>query len=350
MINDWANPSSEHDFGFELMNKVKDSRRYIADFFGVSSRSIFFTSGATESINSVLSFSNLTKNNVRTIISSKLEHHATLDTLKRLEKSGFNVLNVSSNQSGQLDINELEDFLKKEKNALVSLLYVNNETGVISDIPQISRLCKKYDALIHIDAVQALGKMNFNLEDLEVDFASFAGHKIGALKGVGLLYIKSPKTYEPLMTGGGQEGGVRPGTYNYPGIKSFELALRDINPETIESICNLRADFEKQIVSNTSFAINCVGVPRVANTTNIYLNGHDSRAVLLNLSRKNIMVSSGSACSSGSFEPSHVIRNLGFDKEYASSCLRVSIGGKTTREELASFLNELLVITSSLSD
>jgi cysteine desulfurase len=335
MCADWANPSSEHDAGYELYNKIRDSRQVISDFLDCSTREIFFTSGATESINTILSESFLRKNRIKTIITSRLEHHATLDCLKSLAKNGFETFYISNNSDGIYDLEDLERHCRSNPNSLVSLLYVNNETGVINDIREASQIAKRNNCLIHVDAVQALGKLEHSVFDLDVDFASYSGHKIGSFKGVGVLYARDEKKLSPLLHGGGQERSYRPGTYNFPAIRSLELAVKDIDFNLINQQSEIRAQFENQFLDEIQGCI-VVGnnAPRVYNTSNLFFRDANARSLLLNLSREGVFVSTGSACSSGSIEPSHVLINMGMDKSDASACLRFSIGVNTSLEEL----------------
>lgn len=345
MVNDWANPSSEHDLGYDLARKVKTVRGNIAEFLGVSSKSLIFTGSATESINTVLSPETLDALDVKTIVTSKLEHHATLDRVKWLEGKGYAVRYIENDQQGKLDLESLERILNENEKCFISVLYVNNEIGTINPIKEISKIAWKYTVPIHIDAVQALGKIDFDLESLGVYFASFAGHKIGAMKGVGLLFSNILPKLRPLMNGGGQERGLRPGTINYPAIKSFELAISDIDFEKMKEVEALRDNFEKKFLEIPNTAINGIDSPRVGNTSNIYLGGMDAGALMLQLGRKGVMVSTGSACSSGSFEPSHVIKALGFDKDYAKSCLRISLGSSIRNgdiEQLMKLMTQIL--------
>jgi len=332
MVNDWANPSSEHDAGYILNQKIKKDRAVIAEFLGVSTKGLFFTSGATESINTVLSVDNLKKNGIDTIISSKLEHHATLHRLNYLEKHGFNIEYVGNSNQGIINFSELEEKLASNKGkCLASFLFVNNETGTITDVKRVVELCHDNDCLVHLDAVQALGKLQFDLDEIDPDFASFSGHKIGSFKGIGLLYCSDTKRISPYIYGGGQESGIRPGTSNYPAIHSFRLAIEDIDWEKNKEIEKLRDEFEKEFLAlNPGFRINASDSPRVGNTSNIYLGGRDSREVLLKLSREKIYVSTGSACSSGSVEPSHVISEIFKNTIIARSSIRVSFGETST--------------------
>lgn len=321
---DFANPSSEHDAGFELSGRIKEHRKNIANFLGVSTKSLIFTSGATESINTILSLDNLKLNNIDTIISSRMEHHATLHQLGYLSKFGFHIKFVKNNEQGELDLDDLENILKLSQNSLVSLLYVNNETGVINDVKNIVRISKQNKALVHLDAVQALGKTPFDLEDIDCDYASFSGHKIGSFKGIGLLYSKNISKLAPLLHGGAQERGYRPGTLNYPAIASLALAVKDIDLLNVELLITQRKKFEEDLLRiHSEFSINCQNAKRVYNTINLNVGKFDARALMLKLSRNNIMVSTGSACNGSSQEPSHVIQEI--KKSDHINSIRISV-------------------------
>lgn len=344
MVDLWANPSSEHALGSALGDEIKLIRAEIAEFLDCSSKGLIFTSGATESINTVLSPDNLRSLGVKNIISSKMEHHATLDRLKYLEKHGFKVHFLNNDENGNLDLFQLDRLLASGSKSLVSLLFANNETGVINPIRKISEIVRKNGQLINIDGVQALGKINFSLDDLDVDFMSFSGHKIGAFKGIGLLYSADIKSLSPLFHGGGQERGYRPGTLNYPGIKSLQLALRDLKSWDLEKMRGLKSFLETKLEEDIKGMIVCKSSERLPNTSSIFFEGRNNRELLNQLSRNQIYVSTGSACSSGSFEPSHVIRALGKSNKFANSCLRISFGNQTIKEELNKFVSQLSFI------
>lgn len=335
----WANASSEHALGAQLSDTIKQDRQIIADNLGVSTKGIVFTSGATESINSVLSDSNLEAHKITKIISSPLEHHATLDRLKYLAKRGFEVLMIPNDGNGQLDL----EFLKTHAttNTLVTLLSANNEIGTINPIKEIAEISHQKGALIHVDAVQAWGKINFNLEDWDVDFASFSGHKIGALKGVGVLYAQNIKSYLPLLHGGGQERGYRPGTLNAAGIHSLALAVQDIDLDKMNEIEKLRDYMEEEILKIPGCLINAREGKRLPNTSSIYAGGRSSREILFELSRQGIYVSTGSACSSGSFEPSHVLKGITNDLSRMNGTIRVSLNSISSLEEVQKFTDLL---------
>lgn len=310
-VNDYANASSEHDAGFILSGKIKECRKIIGDRIGSSTKKIVFTSGATESINTVLSVDNLEKLKIKTIISSRMEHHATLHQLDYLVNKGFNVEFVRNDHEGRLDYDHLKEISNHNPKAFLTFLYVNNETGVINDVKKITDVAHESESFIHLDAVQALGKLDFDLDDIDCDFASFSGHKIGSFKGIGLLYVKDIEKFEPLLHGGGQEKGYRPGTYNYPAIMSFSLAIQDIDFSLLTETQVQRNRLESEFKSiNSSFAVNCEGAIRVANTSNLYFGGKDCRELMLKLSRKNIFVSTGAACNGSNPEPSHVLKSI----------------------------------------
>ena len=341
LIDDFANASSEHDAGFYLSGKIKEHRLVIADHLGSSTKKIIFTSGATESINTILSIENLKKLNIKSLISSPMEHHATLHQLDFLKTNGFEVFYVKNNSNGELDLSHLAELSVAHPDSMLSFLYVNNETGVINDVNEITAIAHRNRSYVHIDAVQALGKLQFNLDDIDCDFASFSGHKIGSLKGIGLLYVRNIDSFKALLHGGGQERGYRPGTYNYPGIKSFALAVQDIDFKKVEEIEFYRNRLEQEFLKlDSKFKINCQSANRVANTTNLYLGGLDAREVLLNLSRLGVYVSTGSACNGANPEPSHVLKAIR-DTDSIDS-LRIS--APFTETIAASFLKSLTTV------
>ena len=389
ILADWYNPSSTYPQAQILHQRIRNYREFIADYLNCSSKHLFFTSSGTESINTVLSPETLKLNQLSTIVTSHLEHHATIKKINYLShfnykhpelKQQIRSFRIKNNEQGEIDFNELEEFCSKYPQSLISLLSANNETGVITDIKAVSRIVRKYNCLIHVDATQSLGKTFLDLEQWNVDFASFSGHKIGAMKGIGLLYAKKP--FAPLMYGGGQEKGLRPGTYNYPAIQSFKLAVQDIDLQKQKDVKKLRDYLESNLLNPsyyeeknrnldaqqtikckkkpmsplTPFKINCKDTNRLPNTSNIYCNGISSQTVLLNLAQKGICVSSGSACSSGSPEPSHVMTALDIcdddisPRTYAQSCIRISLSSSNTEQEVDFLIQSLWGIISPSSD
>ena len=333
-------------------------------------------------------------NQLPAVISSLLEHpasHKRIGFLSDYAKiypilgNGQNIRVwhlARHNKQGEICLKSLDKLCSKYPRSLLSFLSANNETGVISDVREISKIAKKHNCLVYIDAVQSFGKTKINLEGWDVDFASFSGHKIGAMKGIGLLYAKKP--FAPLMYGGGQEKGLRPGTYNFPAIYSLKLAVQDIDFQKWENVRKLKNYFENSLLcekgyekeeihnlsnSKTSspykrieedypnlspFKVNCREAHRLPNTTSLYCGpGISNQVVLMFLAQKGICVSTGSACNAGSPEPSHVLtaiadlEDLGDPRAYANSCIRVSFSPSNTKQEVDFLIKSLKEIVSS---
>ena len=364
-LKDWQNPSAMYPKAQALKQKIQACRKEIAEQLHCAPKNLFFTSGATESINTVLSLETLKLNNISSIITSPMEHQATLkkvEYLNRLKSNKIKIHYVLHNKEGEINLEDLEELCSKNHRSLISLMSANNETGVMTSINKIKDIAYWSNCLVHVDAVQSLGKKPVNLTSWGVDFASFSGHKIGAMKGVGVLYAKKP--FSPLLYGGGQEKEKRSGTYNFPAIYSLKLAMQDINLSQQKHVWKLRAYFENYLTfklqkqhkvtdlgfseepisesnkqnfiavedsetkkrvlfakgqtrtySSSPFQINCRMVKRLSNISNIYCEDKTSEEVVLHLARKGICVSAGSACHASSPAPSHVIVALK-DPEY----------------------------------
>lgn len=324
MAKDWANASSEHDLGFALYRRLKSAKEDMAAHLDCDPGSLIFTSGATESINTVLSPHNLASLGVKVVLSNKMEHSATLDRLKFLGQFGVETYFAKTTPLGEIDYSHLENLARDYPRSLISLVWANNETGIITDLSRVTAICKEYHCLLHVDAVQALGKIPVSLESLDADYASFSGHKIGAFKGVGLLYVAAQNKIEPLMHGGGATTKLRPGTINFPAIYSFSLALKDILQVDVVRNCKERDHFETQILKEIpGIKINGYGLNRLCNTSSIVLPNMTGKQAMLALGSKGIYVSTGSACSSGSEEPSHVMVEL-LRKEHCQNIIRIS--------------------------
>ena len=321
-IAHYANPSSTHLLGQKLNAEIEGDRRYIADFVGVNPQNIFFTSGATEAINSILHPFFLQTNNIETIITSQLEHSAVDSCVTRLKQYRLKVLYLKNDNRGLICPQHLSSLVKAHPRALVTILGANNETGVIQDVAQLTAICREYGCQVHLDGVQMLGKLPVDLEDLGVDFASFSAHKIGGLKGVGFTYACEPSQFTPLIVGS-QEEGLRGGTYNAGGIKSLRLALEDTLSWDLQKIKNMRDDFEREIENfKTNTEFNCRNASRICNTSNTFFANLPASVLVTELALRGIYVASGSACNGA--EPSRVLQHLGFDRDYAASCLRFS--------------------------
>ena len=322
-IINYANPSSTHLLGQELSTEIEDDRRYVANFVGANTKNIFFTSGATEAINSILHPLFLQENGIETVITSQLEHSAVDGCMERLKQYHIKVLNIKNDSNGLLCHEHLESLVKTHPHALVTLLGANNETGVVQDILKLTTICREHGCQVHLDGVQMLGKLPVDLAEMGVDFSSFSAHKIGGLKGVGFTYTCEPSQFTPLIVGGGQEEGLRGGTYNAGGIKSLRLALEDTMSWDLRKIKNMRDGFEREVKNlKTKTELNCEDVSRVCNTSNIFFSNFTAQAMVMELALRGIYVSSGSACNGA--KPSRVLQGLGFDRDYAASCLRFS--------------------------
>lgn len=343
--NNFANPSSTHNFGLGVNQEVKRSRELIADFIGAESNELIFTSGATEAINLALkgvaeSCSNLGKH----IVTVSTEHKAVLDTCRDLEKKGFEITYLPVKKDGLIDLEELEQALRPET-VLVSVMLVNNETGVIQPIAEIAEIAHKNGSLMMSDATQAIGKLPINVEQLDIDLLCFSGHKIYAPKGIGALYVKQHvrKSMITAQThGGGHEFGMRSGTLNVPGIIALAKAceIAEIEMETNKrKIILLRDHLESELIKLPKTFVNGNTNFRVYNTTNICFEGQDANMIINRM--KYVAVSNGSACSSSVIEPSHVLRSMNLNNDQAFGSIRFSLGKYNSMEEIQAVLEEI---------
>ena len=282
----------------------------------------------------------------REIICSRVEHPSVLKTVESLANHGFKIKWLEVKKDGSLDLEGLEGLLS-DHTALVSVQYVNNETGNIFPIKEVAQRAHARGALVHSDMVQALGKLKVDLKDLGVDLATFAGHKFYSLKGAGFLYVKRGTRLEPLIRGGGQERSRRAGTENALAIACLGEAVRVLGPaidEMNQKVRYLRDGLEEKCVKNVSaMHINGQTQPRVSNTSSMTFAQTDGETLLINLDTRGFAVSSGAACSSGSQEPSPVLRAMGFSAEEASQTLRMSLGWLTTQEQVDGFFESLKI-------
>ena len=314
---DYGNPSSLHDMGRKAKDSVENARKIVADFIGAKPSEIYFTSGGSESDNIALRgiAPHLREISKTVIITSEIEHHAVLNTCKDLEKDGFTVIYMPVDGDGRVDIEELHKVMEhyKDKVGLVSIMAVNNEVGSIQLLEDIGDLCQEYGALFMTDAVQAYGHIPLDVNKFHIDMLTASGHKIHALKGVGILYIRDGIPIKPIITGGGQERSLRAGTENVLGIVSIGVVTEALSLDEdycYENFKELRQEFFRKLDRDGAiYKVNVdAGVPHIISLT---LPGCESEAMLLLLNQKQIFVSAGSACSSGSLEPSHVLLALG---------------------------------------
>ncbi len=349
----YGNPSSMYDFGGNVAKDIEKARKRIAELLGAEhDREIIFTGCGTESDNMAILGTLTQYPGKRHIITSRVEHPAILNLYKKLEREGYRVTLVPVNREGMLDLEFLKESVTNDT-VIVSIMYANNETGVIFPVEEIGQFLQEKDITFHIDAVQAAGKIPIDVNKLNCDMLSISGHKFHAPKGIGALYVKMGTRIEPLLHGGHQEKGMRPGTENVAGIvglgKAAELALKNMDGEA--EIERLRDKLENEILSRFSnSSLNGTKEFRVPNTTNIGFEYIEGESILLYLNDKGIAASSGSACSSGSLEPSHVLRAMGVPFTSAHGSIRFSLSRFTTEEEIDYTISALPEIVERLLD
>ncbi|MFN6538649.1 MAG: cysteine desulfurase NifS [Nostoc sp. EkiNYC01] len=333
----YGNPSSMHTFGGQLGKGVKIARQQLAALLGADESEIVYTSCGTEGDNAAIRAALLAQPEKRHIITTQVEHPAVLNVCKQLETQGYSVTYLSVNHQGQLDLNELEASLTGNT-ALVTIMYANNETGTVFPIEQIGLRVKEQGALFHVDAVQAVGKIPLNMKTSTVDMLTLSGHKLHAPKGIGALYVRRGVRFRPLLLGGHQERGRRAGTENVPGIialgKAAELEMLHLE-EATKRERRLRDRLEKTLLATIpDCVVNGDPTQRLPNTTNIGFKYIEGEAILLLLNKYGICASSGSACTSGSLEPSHVLRAMGLPYTTLHGSIRFSLSRYTTEAEI----------------
>ena len=347
----WGNPSSAYHFGNKLLKAIDNARQHVANLLGAEPREIIFTSCGTESNNTAIHSALVTQPNKRHVIMSSVEHSANIQFGRHLEKMGFRVSYLPVLSNGLLDIKTLENVIGPDT-AIVSIMLANNETGVLLPIAEIAHLCRDKGVLLHSDAVQATGKIDVNVKELGVDFLSISGHKINAPKGIGALYIRGRTRFQPYLIGGQQERGRRGGTENVPYIVGFgkaaELALQQISEEN-NRIRRLRDLLEEGILNNIPQTwLNGDKITRLPNTSNVGFSGVESEAVLMMLDQAGICASSGSACTTGSLDPSHVLTAMGLKPIDARSSIRFSLGMHNNESQVYFVVNQMKNIVDKL--
>jgi len=338
MDGNFGNPASRsHRFGWQAEELVDQARNDIADLINADPREIVFTSGATESNNlAIKGAANFNKKKGKHIITVKTEHKAVLDTFRELERQGFEATYLEVEENGLLDLKKLEAAMRDDT-VLVSVMHVNNELGVIQDITTIGEMCRERKIMFHVDAAQSAGKVKIDLQELKVDFMSFSAHKIYGPKGIGALYVRrKPRArLEAQMHGGGHERGMRSGTlatHQIVGMgTAFRVAKQDFEKDHAH-ISTLRKRLLDGLMSMDEVYFNGAIEQSVPGISNISFNFVEGESLLMAV--KDIAVSSGSACTSASLEPSYVLRALGRNDELAHSSIRFSIGRFTTEEEI----------------
>ena len=334
----YGNPSSLYSFAQKAKEALEDARKTVADIIGAEPKEIYFTSGGSEADNqaivSMAKFGAL--KGKKHLISTKFEHHAVLHTLKQLEKQGFEVTLLDVHEDGVVRLEDVEAAIR-EDTALVTVMFANNEIGTVQPIKEIGELCRSKGIPFHTDAVQAAGHMPINVKEMNIDLLSMSGHKFHAPKGVGVLYARKGMPLFNIIEGGAQERGKRAGTENIPGIVALAAALK-------ESVDNMEANTAKIIPMRDKLFAELSKIPHskingslehhVPGTVNMCFEGIEGESLLLLLDSKGICASSGSACTSGSLDPSHVLLAIGLPHEVAHGSLRLSIGEYNTMEEI----------------
>jgi cysteine desulfurase len=347
----YGNPSSGYRFGQKVAKAIEVAREQVAALLGCEPGEILFTSCGTESTNAAIHSALLMDRDRQHIVTTRVEHSATLKTCELLAKRGYEITWLGVDSLGQVDVRELEKAIRPDT-ALVSVMWANNETGVLFPIDEIAEVVRGKGALFHTDAVQAIGKIPLQLSGAKINFLSLSGHKLHCPKGVGVLYANRRTKFAPFMTGGGQEGGKRAGTQNVASIvalgKACEVAGQFIAHEGTE-IRALRDAFEEGVLERVPGAqINGDRAHRLPNTTNLAFEGIDSEAVLMLLDQQGVCCSSGSACTTGSVHASHVLKAMGYSDERARSSLRFSFGRFNTSDEVPRALDIVEAVIGKL--
>ncbi|MFH1594613.1 MAG: cysteine desulfurase NifS [Candidatus Omnitrophota bacterium] len=354
LTEDYGNPSSMHTFGGKIHSAIEKARARVADLLGANDPSeIIFTSCGTESDNAAIISTLRSYPEKRHIITTKVEHPAVLNLCKYLETVGYRVTYLGVDGEGMLDLNELKNAIDHDT-AVISIMYANNETGAIFPVEEIAEIARVREVVFHTDAVQALGKIPFRLTELPVDLLSISGHKIHAPKGVGALYVRKGTKFTPFIIGGHQEHGRRGGTENVASIaglgEACVLAKKGIEEED-GRVSRMRDKLENSILKNVpNTRVNGSKKNRLPNTTNIGFEYIEGEAILLMLDEKGIAASSGSACTSGSLAPSHVLRAMGIPFTFIQGSLRLSLSRYNTAEDIDYILKELPGIISRLRE
>lgn len=348
----YGNPSSIYTIGRNARKEVEKSRQTVAEILGANPSEIFFTSGGTESDNWAIrgvAFAQFRKGKNH-IITSKIEHHAVLHTVKELEKEGFEATYLDVDKNGFVNPEDVKAAIT-EKTALVTVMYANNEIGTIQKISEIGKVCHEKGVIFHTDAVQAVGHLEINVKEQNIDLLSLSGHKFHGPKGVGALYVKKGVRILNLMQGGAQESNKRPGTENVAGIvglaKALEISMQN-RQEKNKDLEKKRDFLINELLKIKRSRLNGDRIQRLPGNVNISFEGIEGESLLLLLDAAGICASSGSACTSGSLDPSHVLLAIGLVHEVAHGSLRLSLDESTTMEELEYTVSEVKKVVERL--
>lgn len=350
----YGNASSIYKLGREARKAVEDSREKVAKILNCKPSEIYFTAGGSESDNTAIKgIARANRNKGNHIITSKIEHPAVLETCKQLEKEGFEVSYISVDENGIVDLKELEKAIKPTT-ILITIMFANNEIGTIEPIEEIGKIAREHNIYFHTDSVQAVGSIKIDVQKLNIDSLSLSGHKLYGPKGIGALYVRSGIKFEKFISGGHQERDKRAGTENVAAIvglgKAMELAYQDLE-EHNERIRSLRNYYVEEVKEKIPYIrINGDMENRLPGNSNISFRFIEGEGLLLNLDLKGICASSGSACTSGSLDPSHVLLAIGLPHEIAHGSLRISIGKYNTKEEIDYLVENLVEIVNRLRE
>jgi cysteine desulfurase len=332
-----ANPSSAHSAGERARVMIESARQALADFIAADAEQVFFTSGCTEANNTVLRSATTRRGAASRIVTTAVEHSSILKTCSRLADEGVDIAVLGVDREGRVGLKDLEDALRTPA-ALVSIQWVNNETGVIQDIEGIAAHCHRHGVQLHVDAAQAVGKLPVHMGKLPIDYLTFTGHKLHAPSGVGAIYSRDPGRLKPLLCGGGQEQGLRAGTENLIGIAGFGRAAtirRGELSQFIADMSSMRDAFESAVLRQIPYtSLNGAAAERVCNTTNIRFEGVNGQALIAQLDAHNIYCSQSSACTSSRPEPSYVLRAMGLNESEAYDSVRFSFSRLNRRDEV----------------
>ncbi len=349
----YGNPSSMHTFGGVVGQAVAKARADVAALIGAQPEEILFTSCGSESDNTAIMSAIQSQPDKKHIVTTRVEHPAILNLAQFLEGKGYEITYIPVDFKGRIDMDAYAQSLRKDT-AIVSIMFANNEVGNVYPIQEMAEMAKEQGIVFHTDAVQAVGKVPINMETLPADFLALSGHKLHAPKGVGALYIRKGTRFRPLLRGGHQERGRRAGTENVPYMialgKACELALKNIDHE-IKYVSNLRDTLEQGLLNSISdCVVNGDIDSRLPNTSSIAFKYIEGEAILLMLDKFGICASSGSACTSGSLEPSHVLRAMGVPFTYAHGSIRLSLSRYNTKEDIDIVLKEFPPLVKRLRE
>ena len=349
----YGNPSSMHFFGGQVERKVEEARERVAGLLGARPQEIIFTSCGTESDNAAIMSALRCNPDKRHVVTTRVEHPAVKNVVSHLKREGYRVTELPVDRQGLLSMEEVSRVMTDDT-AIVSVMWANNETGVLFPVEEIATMAKSRDIVFHTDAVQAVGKIPINMADNQIDMMSLSGHKLHAPKGIGVLYVRRGTRFAPFVIGGHQEGGRRGGTENVPYIiglgKACELAATNFKEKNLR-VKSLRDKLEKGLLQSIENSmINGDREQRLPNTSSISFEYVEGESILLKLSDKGICASSGSACTSGSLEPSHVLRAMGVPFTAAHGSIRFSLSSYNTEEEIDYILEVVPPIIKQLRE